>query len=403
MDFEVKMKPKSDLQTKKLFLHVILLVIWNLVGAYVLLTYAPRLSLLGMTLNLFITTLSLTELFPYASWVSLILATGVFAGTSYALIDNQTQLIIYAVIGTAVFLITAIICNIYAHLVNRIDQKYSSLQSVADSLAIYDKDTQLMRWTFAKQTLLTEILRGRRYKNDVALIMFDYKQRDELTHEEIKLINEQAAEILIAGIRSNLDIAFINELLGLILPETGYKGALILAERLVQKMNRQVGAQVVAGISSFPQDAITDEEIVLQARAAVKAALESEQPVVKYHSLTSGNKDEAASSSPAEADATAEEANQEYINFLENIQLDEDQWVVWIEGFDKMENMDMVEEAFNTIDHIQDMEFLFLQENHLVIKIRSALQDLIEHPEPFPGWLVVKTSPANKYLLIKQA
>jgi hypothetical protein len=57
------MKPKSDLQTKKLFLHVILLVIWNLVGAYVLINYAPRLSLLGMTLNLFITSLSLTEVF----------------------------------------------------------------------------------------------------------------------------------------------------------------------------------------------------------------------------------------------------------------------------------------------------------------------------------------------------
>jgi hypothetical protein len=49
------------------------------------------------------------------------------------------------------------------------------------------------------------------------------------------------------------------------------------------------------------------------------------------------------------------------------------------------------------------MEFLFLQENHLVIKIRSALQDLLDNPEAFPGWLVVKTSPANKYLLIKQA
>jgi GGDEF domain-containing protein len=395
------MKPKSDLQTKKLFLHVILLVIWNLVGAYVLINYAPRLSLLGMTLNLFITSLSLTELFPYASWVSLIIATGVFAGTSYALIDNQTQLIIYAVIGTAVFLVTAIICNIYAHLVNRIDQKYSSLQQVADSLAIYDKDTHLMRWTFAKQTLLTEILRGRRYKNDVALILFDYKQRDELPYDEIKLINEQAAEILIAGIRNNLDIAFINELLGLILPETGYKGALILAERLVQKMNRQVGAQVVAGISCFPQDAITDEEIVLQARVAVQAALDSEQSVVQYHSLETG--DQKVEGSPAKADEAADEANQEYINFLEKIQLDEDQWVVWIEGFDKMENMDMVEEAFNAMEHIQGLEFLFLQENHLVIKIRSALQDLMDNPEPFPGWLVVKTSPANKYLLIKQA
>ena len=168
-------------------------------------------------------------------------------------------------------------------------------------------------------------------------------------------------------------------------------------------MNRQVGAQVVAGISCFPQDAITDEEIVLQAKAAVKAALESEQPVVEYHSLTSGDKKVEDSPPPAEAEAESDETNQEYINFLEKIQLDEDQWVVWIEGFDKMENMDMVEETFNTMDHIQDLEFLFLQENHLVVKIRSAMQDLLDNPEPFPGWLVLKTSPANKYLLIKQA
>lgn len=397
------MKSKSDLQTKKLFLHIILLVIWNLVGAYVLINYAPKLSLLGMVLNLFIISLSLTELFPYASWVSLILATGVYTGTGYSLIPAQTEFIISAVIGTAVFLITAIICNIYAHLVRRIDQKYASLQQVADSLAIYDKDTNLMRWTFAKQTLITEILRGRRYKNDVALVLFEYRQRDKLSYEDIKLINQQAAEIIIEGIRINLDIAFISDQVGLILPETGYKGAMVLTQRLVQKMNRHVGAQVVAGISCFPEDAITEDEIVLQAKSAVTAALDSGQLVVNYHTLGTKNTDEEILESSLKADTLDDESAQEYANFLESIQLDEDQWVIWIEGFDKMENMALVEDAFNTMDHVQDLEFLFLQENHLVIKIRSALDDLIENPEPFPGWEVVKTSPANKYLLIRQA
>lgn len=397
------MKSRSDLQTKKLFLHIILLVIWNLVGAYVLINYAPKLSLLGMVLNLFIVSLSLTELFPYASWVSLILVTGVYTGTGYSLIPNQTEFIISAVIGTAVFLITAIICNIYAHLVRRIDQKYASLQQIADSLAIYDKDTNLMRWTFAKQTLVTEILRGRRYKHDVTLVLFDYHQRDRLSYEDIKLINQQAAEIIIEGIRTNLDVAFVSDQVGLILPETGYKGAMTLTQRLVQKMNRRVGAQVVAGISCFPEDAITEDEIVLQAKAAVAAALESGRLVVNYHTLGAENIDTEIPEPSLTADPLNDEAAREYANFLESIQLDADQWVVWIEGFDKMENMALVEDAFNAMDHVQDLEFLFLQENHLVIKIHSSLDDLIENPDPFPGWEVVKTSPANKYLLVRQA
>ena len=396
------MKTQTELQTRKLFLHVILLVLWNMVGAYVLINYAPSLSILGMVLNLFITVFSLTDLFPFASWVSLIVATGVFAGSAYSLLDNQTELIISIVMTTAVFLITAIICNIYAHVVRRIDQKYAGLQQVADSLAIYDQATNLMRWKYAKQTLITEILRGRRYHNDVTLVLFDYRERDQLSNEDIQENNKLAAEVLLDGIRTNLDIAFISDQLGLILPETGYQGALVLTQRLVQKLNRQVGARVVAGLSSFPEDAITEEEILLQAKAALQVALDSEQMVEVYHNLVSENADSPILEVPPAEEPEAEQDQQQYVNILESISLDDDQWVVWIEGFDNMDDLARIEEAFNAIDHIRGINFLFLQENHLVIKIRSSLEDLIDDPSAFPGWTVVKTSPENRYLLIRE-
>jgi hypothetical protein len=398
------MKYQSELNTKKLFLHIILLVLWNIVGAYVLINYAPpTLFMLGMALNVFVIVFALTELFPYSSWVSLIVATGVYAGVGYSIQSNQREFLVSAVIGTAVFLITAIICNIYAHVVGKIDQKYASLQQIADSLVIYDESTSLMRWKFAKQTLITEIFRGRRYHNDVTLVIFDYRQRDQLSQEGLQAINKVVAKVLLDGIRTNLDIAFINDHPGLILPETDDKGALILTQRLVQKINRQGDVQAVAGIASFPQDAITEDEIVLQAKKALQVTLGSDQSVATYHSMSSDNPEEAIQEAPSSPEPSEEPQQQEAVNILESITLDDDQCVVWIEGFDKMDDFSVIEESLKEIEHIQGVEFLFLQENHLVIKVRSSLKDLIHDPNPFPGWMVVKTSPENRYLLIRKA
>jgi len=398
------MKNQSELNTKKLFLHIILLVIWNIVGAYVLINYAPSgLFILGMTLNLFIIVFALTEIFPYSSWVSLIIAAGIFAGVGYGIQSNQMEFIVSTVMGTAVFLITAIICNIYAHVVSKIDQKYAHLQQLADSLVIYDDMTNLMRWKFAKQTLITEIFRGRRYHNDVTLVLFDYDQRDQLSQEDLQNINKVVAEVLLDGTRTNLDIAFANDHLGLILPETGDKGALILTQRLIQKINRQVDTRVVAGIASFPDDAITEDEITMQAKAALQIALTSDQHVVTARTANLENPEESVQAEISSIDASDEEAQkQEYANILESITLNDDQCVVWIEGFDKMDDFSVIEESLNKIDHIQGIEFLFLQENHLVIKLQSSMECLIDDPNPFPGWVIVKTSPENRYLLIRK-
>ena len=70
-------------------------------------------------------------------------------------------------------------------------QKYYGLQQVAESLVIYDQDTSLMRWNYAKQTLITEILRGRRYHNDVTLVLFEYEHRNELSQEEINRFQQK--------------------------------------------------------------------------------------------------------------------------------------------------------------------------------------------------------------------
>lgn len=393
---------QTDLQTRKLYLYIVLLVIWSMVGAYLLVNYTPTLSLLGIALNIFVIIFSLTELFPYASWVSLVLAVGLFTGAGYSILNINQELLISSGVGAGVFILTAVICTIYAAQVRKVDEKYARLQQVTDSLVIYDRFTALMRWKFAQQSLSTEILRGRRYHNEVTVVMFDYRQRDQFTQEDLRRINKVVAEVLLDGIRTDLDIAFINDHVGLILPETGTDGGMILTQRLLQRCNRRIDARVVAGLATFPDDAITEDEIIERAKTALQVAINSEQLAVNFQDLNQEDETGESNIELSESENTAESTNnqQDYVAILENIDLDDDEWIVWIEGFEKMEDLALVEESFNQIDHVESIEFLFLQENHLVIKVRSSQKDLLDVTTPFPGWEVIKTSPENRYLLI---
>ncbi len=393
---------QTDLQTRKLYLYIVLLVIWSMVGAYLLVSFTPTLSLLGIALNIFVIIFSLTDLFPYASWASMVLALGLFTGAGYSLLNINQELLISSGIGAGVFLLTTVICTIYAAQIRKVDEKYARLQQVTDSLVIYDRFTSLMRWKFAQQTLTTEILRGRRYHSEVSLVMFDYRQRDQFTREDIRRINKVVAEILLDGIRTNLDVAFINDHLGLILPETEFEGAMILTQRLLQRCNRQVDARVVAGLATFPDDAITEDEIIERTKTALQVAINTDQLAVGFKDLNKntevGNDNTGLTESDLINDGPKDQ--QDYVAILENIDLDEDEWIVWIEGFEKMEDLALVEESFTKIDHVELIEFLFLQENHLVFKVRSSQKNLLEIQNPFPGWDVIKTSPENRYLLI---
>jgi GGDEF domain-containing protein len=398
---EAMMNNKNELQTRKFFTYIIILVIWAIISAFLLVNFTPALSLLGIALNVFVMVLSLTDLFRFAPWAGMLLSIATFTGAGYSLLNLDQDFLISTVVGAIVFIITAVICATYANHVRKVDEKYARLQQVADSLMIYDRSTSLMRWKFARQTLTTEILRGRRYNNDVTLVLFEYRNRDQFTRDDIRRINQVVSEILQEGIRTNLDIAFINDHLGLILPETGTEGALILTRRLVQQSNRRVDARLVAGISSFPSDAITEEEIIENAKMALNEAIHSEQSVMDYHtvridSAVGQGGFPVAPSAPLEQQAS----QQDYVSILENIDLDKDEWVVWVEGFNKMEDLAEVEHRFSDIPHIDAIDFLFLQKNHLVVKIKSTDPDLLESNDPFPGWDVLKNSPENRYWLL---
>jgi hypothetical protein len=404
------MKNANELLTRKLFLYIILLVIWGTVSNFLLIRFSPTTAVLGIALNLFTLVFSLTNLFPSATWVGLVISVALYAGSGYSLLNVTQDFLLSAGVGALIFLVTALIAEINVRRLHQIDEDYSRLQQVTDSLVIYDRQTSLMRWKFAEQALTTEILRGRRYHSDVSLVLFDYRQKDQLTKPEIQRINKVISEVIHNSIRTQIDIGFINGRIGLILPETPLEGALVLTNRLVQNFNRLVDTRMVAGVANFPDDAITDEDLLDRAKTAVLFALNSEQSVMDFAAIgieaepqSLPEPQEQIEEQPyMESEQTISDSHDDYVAILEGIDLAENEWIAWVEGFNQMSDLVNVERKLQEVDHIQSSEFLFLQSDYLVIKLRTSLTDFFGEIDPLPGWEIKKSNPEYRYLLIAQ-
>jgi GGDEF domain-containing protein len=404
------MKNANELLTRKLFLYIILLVIWGTVSNFLLIRFSPTTAVLGIALNLFTLVFSLTNLFPSATWVGLVISVALYAGSGYSLLNVTQDFLLSAGVGALIFLVTALIAEINVRRLHQIDEDYSRLQQVTDSLVIYDRQTSLMRWKFAEQALTTEILRGRRYHSDVSLVLFDYRQKDQLTKPEIQRINKVISEVIHNSIRTQIDIGFINGRIGLILPETPLEGALVLTNRLVQNFNRLVDTRMVAGVANFPDDAITDEDLLDRAKTAVLFALNSEQSVMDFAAIgieaepqSLPEPQEQIEEQPyMESEQTISDSHDDYVAILEGIDLAENEWIAWVEGFNQMSDLVNVERKLQEVDHIQSSEFLFLQSDYLVIKLRTSLTDFFGETDPLPGWEIKKSNPEYRYLLIAQ-
>ncbi len=435
------MKKRNPSQS--LFFYVTLLVLWGMAALYLLITFTPRFSLIGIALFIFVVIFSLTELFPFAPWISFLISFLVYSGVVYSLLESTESFLTIAGIGGGIFLAAALFAALFNRQIRRLRENQKHLQQVIDSLVVYDRKTSLMRWKFAQHALTTEILRGRRYETRLSLVLFEIWQKSQYTSEDLNRLHRQMAEIILETIRENIDIAFIGERIGLILPETGQSGAQILAGRLIQQFNRKLDARISAGIASFPKDAVTETEILKRAEEALKVAINTGQETVIFEALKEEEQEETGSgisetSSPSQittgsaagkefaqeqgpapdprtkAEQERKEGStqpidlpeeqpekQDYIQILKNINLAEDEWVIWVQGFSQMADLVRLEKEFLNLPHVTDIDFLFLQANHLVLRLRSSLADLSQAENPFPGWRIQKSDQDNHYLLLR--
>lgn len=153
-------------------------------------------------------------------------------------------------------------------------------------LSITDSLTGLFVHRYFEQRLREEISRARRYFSKVSIIMMDidhFKQcNDIFGHQVGNIILKKISLVIKLSIRKDEDIPtrWGGDELAIVLPETGKDGACILADRIrknienfnFMELDKKVRITVSLGISSFPVDALDENELVRKADEALYMA-----------------------------------------------------------------------------------------------------------------------------------
>jgi diguanylate cyclase (GGDEF)-like protein len=194
----------------------------------------------------------------------------------------------------------AFLSSVIARQVSAIVRQLEHAQKLIDELTVHDSETGLTKWRYASQTIRAEISRSRRYHTSLCLLFIRVANWDKLVEEHgpigaEALMTETAATVA-DTLRTLVDTPtrFDSITLGAILPETSTEGARIAAQRLIDAVARKVRVALYVGIAHFPNDAVTDQDLVRAAKAALQFALTSGQSIVSYNQLSGAvEKDEA--------------------------------------------------------------------------------------------------------------
>ncbi len=362
----------------------------------------------GVLLNIAIILVALWQPFPFAAWLLFILSILVATGSAYYLLGVTNQFFISSVVGAGIFLITTILSTTYKRQVHQLANELGYQNQVIDSLTVYDRNTNLMQWRFAKRSLTTEMMRSKRYHGTLSLILFEVQQKSHFSLEKTQKIEKEMADIIHDVVREDIDIPFKGERIGLILPERDLSFSQGFASQIIPIMQLHLNAHISAGIANYPQDGRSPEEIIGRADEALQVALNSRLSLVAFQSLLTEEEKRRIKQSLEDTQEITKPVRiapkrtrlQEYEKILRNIHCDEGEWIVWLKGFHRIEEVNKQEENLLTLEQIERFEFLYTQPQYLVLRIKTTFKDLIEQDHPFPGWVIHKINLKYHYLMI---
>lgn len=192
--------------------------------------------------------------------------------------------------------VVALICEALAlALANAIDYHNSERQTLIDDL------TRLYNVRYMYRALEIEIRRARRYASSVSVVFMDLDGfklvNDAYGHRAGSVTLTEVAEVITSSVRDSDFVArFGGDEFVLMLPETGAKAALQMAERVrthisSNRFSGGVGASIHLtasfGVASFPEHASEAEKLIELADAAMYEAKERSKNNVRLAATSS--------------------------------------------------------------------------------------------------------------------
>ena len=359
----------------KLLIFVVILVMSSVLFSVFTLLINQTTSLLVLSFFLLILVVSLSQVFPYSNWVSFLLCSGFLGIVHYGYFDFSQDF--YLKTGSAVlgYLITALLCGLCLRQYNKIRSNQIKSKKLMDNLIVYDQTTKLMRWPFARQSLINEIKRSRRYNTPLSLLFIGFQEKDLLESNEVDGLNQSLAEGLIKNCRTDIDVPFLMDNVGIYLPETTEQDAKEFAWRIINTFLTEYQIQVSIGMATFPIDGVSAEELVEHASLALKFAIENNRDVVCYSSFSGVGIKTIPEPESALSPGQVEEVELEddlFNELIESTSLQEYEWFVW---FEKFENLEELKKINADIGQQEGVRLLHLSDNQLLITINTEMED----------------------------
>jgi len=242
-------------------------------------------AIFGMALLAITTVLAITRLFRGAGWVAAavsLVAMGVLLYTKLGLSLTFAILLVGYLVA---FFVAAWLAGAMVRQIEFVDQQLVNAQRLIEQLRINDPDTGLVRFQYARQTLINEVSRSQRYNTDLCILVADVADWESIRNEfgisYTEILKKDISRIFQDNLRG-IDTSFSDNKWGAILPMTKKDGAQIVARRLIDRVARQTRVAMCVGIAQFPADGVSDAELLKACEAALRVAVTSGQPIAEY-------------------------------------------------------------------------------------------------------------------------
>lgn len=215
----------------------------------------------------------------FGPWISVGL--GVLAGLVYAGVSQATPPELSAQPGllggrALFFTIVGLLSELSGRLLIAVERREALGEAGAGLPASPLASPGPFKDSVAGSLLERELARARRYHINLAFGLLEIEGWDAAVQLKGRTEMVEALRAFNQAVRGSLRSADQLTYLGggrcaLILPHTDLGGAQLVVERIAEILRRQTGHTLRAGISEFPEDAETEEQLISEAEAALDA------------------------------------------------------------------------------------------------------------------------------------
>jgi GGDEF domain-containing protein len=233
-----------------------------------------------------------TLFFPSIARVSVFVPLVVWAGFYIVLLQMIDRDLSAEAGEFSVIVLEFVLLEVGVWFAHQLAVQLSHAESVMDALALSAFPNRAHDLAEEDQRIKTELTRSRRYHRPLSLVVIESKSDDEKISREMlkgvqhdlmnRFTSARVGQIIDDRVRqTDLVLRDHTGRFLILCPETDLENATLLAERLGQAIKERTDLQVFWGVSAFPDEALTFDDLLHKARARIsKSPLPANEPAM---------------------------------------------------------------------------------------------------------------------------